>query len=50
MNVIGQSSVLKSDVSYCFVYILAPFCCTEMGWSLKHAEGSHFQIGCVPVF
>ena len=30
-----QSSVLKSDVTYCFTYILASLCFTEMGLSLK---------------
>ena len=33
---IGQFCVLKSDVQYCFPYISAPFCCTEMGLNLKH--------------
>ena len=33
----GQSSVLKSDVPYCFTYILAHLCFTEMDLSLKHA-------------
>ena len=32
---IGQSFILKSDVSYCFVYILVPLCCTEMGLNLN---------------
>ena len=32
----GQSSVLKSDVQYCFTCISAPLCFTEMGLNLKH--------------
>ena len=34
---IGQSGVLKSDVPYCFTYISASFCFTEMGLNLEHA-------------
>ena len=34
---IEQSCVLKSDVPYCFAYILAPLCCKEMSLNLKHA-------------
>ena len=33
---IGKSIVLKSDIPYCFAYILAPLCCREMGLNLKH--------------
>ena len=32
--------VMNSDVSYCFVYISASLCCTEMGLNPKH--------GCIP--
>ena len=38
----------KSDVLYCFVYILPPLCCTEMGLNLKHAKGSHHENGMYP--
>ena len=37
----GQSSVLKSDVPYCFAYILTPLCCKKMGLNLKDAQGCH---------
>ena len=39
---VGQSSVLKADVPYCFTYILAPLCFTEMGLNFKHAQRYHF--------
>ena len=32
---IGQSSVLKSDVPYCFTYISAPLCFTDMGFNFE---------------
>ena len=38
---IGQSCVLKADAQYCFAYIVAPLCCTEMGLNMKHARGCH---------
>ena len=34
---IGLSSALKSDVPYCFSYVLASLCFTEMSLNLKHA-------------
>ena len=33
----GQSSILKFGVPYCFTYISAPLCFTEMGLNFKHA-------------
>ena len=33
----GLSSVLKFGVLYCFTYISAPLCFTEMGLNFKHA-------------
>ena len=32
---IGQSSVLKSAVPYCFIYISAPLCFTDMGFNFE---------------
>ena len=47
---IGQFTVWKSHTSCCFVYILVPLYCQEMGLKkLKRAaEGSHLEMGCVP--
>ena len=36
---IRQSIVLIFDVPYCFAYISASLCCTEMNLNLKHALG-----------
>ena len=41
---IGWSFLFKSNVSYCFVYILVPLYCTDMGFTLKLTEGRMFDI------